>query len=120
MITAQSVRIAGMTATFCLLCLLQSNPVFAGSPPPYPPGWQHRGPPAAHHYYPRPGPRYVVVDRLPHGCRRVVYRGQPYYYRGADWYRPHGVRFAAVAPPAGVIIDRRGVALVASFPLVRW
>ncbi|MBK7904689.1 MAG: hypothetical protein IPJ97_18570 [Proteobacteria bacterium] len=66
------------------------------------------------------GRRYVVVDRLPRGCRHVYYRGQPYYYHGAHWYRPYGARFVAVAPPAGVIIDGRGVTFTAWVPLVRW
>ncbi|MBK6454046.1 MAG: hypothetical protein IPF84_16710 [Proteobacteria bacterium] len=68
------------------------------------------------------GRRYVVVDRLPRGCRHVYYRGQPYYYHGAHWYRPYGARFVAVAPPAGVIIDGRGVTFYgvgAAGPLVR-
>jgi len=106
-----------------LLCLLQAVPASAGSPPPYPPGWS-RHPHDAPRYYSGPryyaGPRYVVVDRLPRGCQHVVYRGQPYYYHGADWYQPYGVRFVAVAPPVGVIIDGRGVTLAATVPLVRW
>jgi len=104
-----------------LLCLVQAVPASAG-PPRYPPGWSrhpHHVPHHARHYY--AGPRYVVVDRLPRGCRHVVYRGQPYYYHGADWYQPYGARFVAVAPPAGVIIiDGRGVTLAGQVPLVRW
>lgn len=100
-----------------LLCLAQATAAFAGSPPHYPPGWHH-SPHHGRHYY--EGPRYVAVDRLPHGCRHVYYRGQPYFYHGANWYRPYGVRFVVVAPPAGVIIDGRGVTLSAWVPLVRW
>jgi hypothetical protein len=100
-----------------LLCLAQAAPASAGSPPPYPPGRSHH-PHHAPGFY--AGPRYVVVDRLPRGCRHVVHRGQRYYYHGASWYQPYGVRFVAVAPPAGVIIDGRGVALAVRLPLVRW
>jgi hypothetical protein len=100
-----------------LLCLAQATPASAGSPPHHRPGWHHSQHHGRHYHG---GPRYVVVDRLPHGCRHVYYRGQPYYYRGSDWYQPYGVRFVAVAPPAGVIIDGRGVTLVGQVPLVRW
>ena len=100
-----------------LLCLLQAVPASAGSPSPYPPGRSHH-PHHAPHYY--QGQRHVEVDRLPRGCQHVVYRGQPYYYHGANWYRPYGVRFVAVAPPIGVIIDGRGATLAARVPLVRW
>ena len=95
----------GAAAALGCLALAISTPAQAGSPG-RPPGH------ARHHhahghadyyvpYYRGPGPRYVVVDRLPRDCRRVVYRGQPYYYRGSEWYRPYGVRYVAVAPPAG-------------------
>lgn len=100
-----------------LLCLVQATPASAGSPAHHRPGW-HQPPHHGRHHH--GGPRYVVVDRLPHGCRHVYYRGQPYYYRGSHWYQPYGVRFVAVAPPAGVIIDNRGVTLSAWVPLVRW
>lgn len=100
-----------------LLCLVQAAPASAGSPPPYPRGWSNHAHHARHYYA---GPRYVVVERLPRGCRHVVYRGQPYYYHGTNWYRPYGVGFIAVAPPVGVIIDGRGVTLAAQVPLVRW
>jgi hypothetical protein len=100
-----------------LLCLVQANPVPAGSPPHDPPGWHHA---PRHGGHLDQGRGYVVVDRLPNDCRHVHYRGQPYYYHGADWYRPYGVRFVAVAPPAGVIIDGRGVTFAAWVPLVRW
>jgi hypothetical protein len=119
MSTFKSAWHAGFMSLFGLLALAQGAPALAGSPPHYPPGWQHRPPPASY-YHPHPGQRYVVVDRLPHGCRHVVYRGQPYYYQGANWYRPYGARFAMVAPPAGLIIDSRGMTLAAWVPLVRW
>jgi hypothetical protein len=110
-------RCAAVFATG-LLCLVQAVPASAGSPPHYPPGWHHSQRHGQHRYDSR---RYVVVDRLPHGCRHVDYRGQPYFYHGANWYRPYGARFVAVAPPAGVvIIDGRGVTLAAQVPLVRW
>jgi hypothetical protein len=129
----QTTRYAAVIAAG-LLCLGQAAPASAGSPPPYPPGWSrhqhharhhavlharhHAAQHARHHYA---GPRYVVVDRLPRGCRHVVYRGQPYYYRGANWYQPYGGHFVAVAPPAGVIfIDGRAVMLAAQVPLARW
>lgn len=102
-----------------LLCLLQAVPASAGSPPHYPPGWHHAQRHGKHHYHDQ-GQRYVVLDRLPRGCQHVYYRGQPYYYHGAHWYRPYGARFVAVTPPAGVIIDGRGVTLAAWVPLVRW
>jgi len=96
---------------------VQAGAVSAGSPPPYPPGWRHHPHHTRHHHE---GSRYVVVDRLPRGCHHVVYRGQPYYYHGANWYRPYGVRFVVVAPPADVIIDGRGVTLAVQMPLLRW
>jgi hypothetical protein len=113
---SRTARHAGSLAAG-LLCLLQAVPASAGSPPHYPPGWSQHPHHAPHHYA---GPRYVVVDRLPRGCRHVAYRGQPYYYHGGNWYRPYGVRFVAVAPPVGVVIDGRGVTLAARVPLVRW
>ena len=117
----QTTRYAALIAAG-LLCLVQAAPASAGSPPPYPPGWSrhaHHAPHHARHHH--AGPRYVVVDRLPRGCRHVVYRGQPYYYHGANWYQPYGGHFFAVAPPAGAIfIDGRGVTLAAQVPLVRW
>jgi Family of unknown function (DUF6515) len=112
----RTIRYAAVIAAG-LLCLVQTAPASAGSPPPYPPGRHHSAHYSQRHYA---GPRYVVVDRLPRGCRHVVYRGQPYYYHGASWYRPHGVRFVAVAPPIGVIVDGRGATLAARVPLVRW
>ena len=113
----------GAAAALGLLALVAAAPAQAGSPGAPPHGHYHR--PVHVHpgygpHYRGPGPRYVVVDRLPRGCRHVVYRGQPYYYRGSDWYRPQGVRFVAVAPPAGLIIDSRGVTLAARVPIVRW
>jgi hypothetical protein len=120
MSTLRTTRSAAVIAAG-LLCLLQAIPASAGSPQPDPPGWSrhphHASHYARHHYA---GPRYVVVDRLPRGCQHVVYRGRPYDYHGANWYQPYGVRFVAVAPPVGVIIDGRGVTLAARVPLVRW
>jgi hypothetical protein len=100
-----------------LLCLTQAVPVLAGSPPPHAQGWRH--PPHYALRYPA-GPHYVMVDRLPRGCRHVVDRGRPYYYHGANWYQPYGVRFIVVAPPAGIVIDGRGITLAAQVPVVRW
>jgi hypothetical protein len=62
-----------------------------------------------------------VVARLPRGYRHVEYRGQRYYYhRDGHWYRPYGAVYAQVAPPAGLVIDSRGIAVVANVPIVRW
>lgn len=105
------------------LALMTAAPAEAGSPGFYPPG-HVRGPayvrPAYPPYYRGPAARVVVINRLPPGCRHIVYRGQPYYYHGSGWYRPYGARFVAVAPPAGLIVDRRGVTLAARVPIVRW
>jgi hypothetical protein len=104
-----------------LACLVQGAPAAAGSP--HPPGWdQHKHHHGQHHRHYRyaPPPRYVVVDRLPYGGRHVVYRGAPYYYHGGYWYRPQGAMYAMIAPPAGLVIDSRGVLLTAQVPLLRW
>jgi hypothetical protein len=100
-----------------LLCLMQVAPALAGSPPPHAQGGRDH-PHHARHY--QAGPRYVMVDQLPRGCRHVVHRGRPYYYYGANWYQPYGVRFVVVAPPAGIVIDGRGITLAAQVPVVRW
>jgi hypothetical protein len=100
-----------------LLCLMQAVPALAGSPPPHAQGWRH---PPHHFRHHAAGPHYVMVDRVPAGCRHVVYRGQPYYYRGASWYQPYGLRFVVVAPPAGIRIDGRDVTVAVQVPVVRW
>jgi Ni/Co efflux regulator RcnB len=70
-------------------------------------------------YYPRHG---YVVERLPRGYRALNYRGDRYYYGGGQWYRPYGLQFVIVAPPAGLIIDSRGISgfVAAQFPLAGW
>ncbi|MFZ5958094.1 DUF6515 family protein [Pseudomonas knackmussii] len=50
----------------------------------------------------RPG---YVVDRVPHGYRRVPWRGNDYFFSDGYWYRPHGPRYVMVAPPYGVRVD---------------
>ena len=62
-----------------------------------------------------------VVRTLPRLHRQVDYRGSRYYYdRDGRWYRPYGAAYAHVAPPAGLVIDSRGIAAVANVPIVRW
>jgi len=63
-----------------------------------------------------------VVERLPRGYRPVHYRGDRYYYQGGYWYQPYGPQFVMVAPPAGLIIDSRGISgyVSAQVPIVRW
>jgi hypothetical protein len=93
--------------------LLQSMPAAADTPP-YARAWGyhdhdwddhhdwHHGPV----YYPRP---VYYVERLPRGYRAYPYRGVPYYYCAGRWYRPYGPRYGVVAPPAGFVIDSRGI-----------
>jgi hypothetical protein len=65
--------------------------------------------------------RLYVVPRLPYGYRYVDYRGRRYFYdRHRQWYEPYGAAFVQVASPAGLVIDSRGIAVVASVPIVRW
>lgn len=62
-----------------------------------------------------------VVRSLPYGYRHIDYRGDRYYYdRSGRWYVPHVGGFTYVAPPAGLVIDSRGIAVVARVPVVRW
>ena len=62
-----------------------------------------------------------IVERLPYGHRHIDYRGARYYYdRHGHWYRPHRGAWARIAPPAGLVIDSRGIAVVAHVPIVRW
>jgi hypothetical protein len=75
----------------------------------------HRGPV----YYPRPA---YYVQELPWGYRAYTYGGMPYYYCAGRWYRPYGPRYGVVAPPAGLVIDRRGIRgyVTAEVPIARW
>lgn len=116
-------------ALVALACLVQAAPVTADSPHArdwdrheheYKHKHKHKHTYYQHPHYRYAPPHYVVVERLPYGSRHVVYRGAPYYYHGGYWYRPHGELYARVAPPAGLIIDARGVTLAARVPLVRW
>ncbi|HEX5648453.1 MAG TPA: hypothetical protein VFX69_02255 [Steroidobacteraceae bacterium] len=62
-----------------------------------------------------------VVRTLPRLHRHVDYRGSRYYYdRDGRWYLPYGAAYAQVAPPVGLVIDSRGIAVVANVPIVRW
>ncbi len=65
--------------------------------------------------------RVVVVERLPYGHRYIDHRGHRYYYdRRGQWYEPYGAAYVHIAPPAGIVIDSRGIAVVANVPIVRW
>jgi hypothetical protein len=65
--------------------------------------------------------RVYVVERLPYGHRHIDHRGYRYYYdRRGQWYEPYGAAYVSVAPPAGLVIDSRGIAVVANVPIVRW
>ena len=62
-----------------------------------------------------------VVRTLPRLHRHVDYRGSRYYYdRDGRWYLPYGAAYAHVAAPAGLVIDSRGIAVVANVPVVGW
>jgi hypothetical protein len=62
-----------------------------------------------------------VVRTLPRLHRRVDHRGSRYYYdRDGRWYLPYGAAYAQVAPPPGLVLDSRGIAVVANLPIVRW
>jgi hypothetical protein len=113
---------------------LQAAPALA-DPPPHAKAWGYRGHGDHYgrydddhrdrdcdrdrYYYPRHG---YVVERLPRGYRPYYYRGDRYYYQGGYWYRPYGPQLMVVAPPAGLVIDSRGVSgyVSAQFPIVRW
>jgi hypothetical protein len=116
--------------------LLQATPALA-DPPRHAKAWGYRGHDDHYgrhdyddhyrdrdcdhdrHYYAHPG---YVVERLPRGYRPVHYRGDRYYYQGGYWYQPYGPQFVMVAPPAGLIIDSRGISgyVSAQVPIVRW
>jgi hypothetical protein len=130
-------RTIGLLGTLaCAPLFLQAAPALAGSPPYTMTrdhrhhddhrdhgrhGHEHRDRHCDHgrHYESR---RVVVVDRLPRGYRDVNYHGAHYYHHNGYWYQPYGPRFVMVAPPAGLVIDSRGLSgfVAAEFPLVRW
>ena len=65
--------------------------------------------------------RVYVVERLPRGHRHIDHRGHRYYYdRHGQWFEPYGGAYARIASPAGLLIDSRGIAVVANVPIVRW
>jgi hypothetical protein len=64
------------------------------------------------------GRRVYTIARLPVGYRTIVYRGDRYFYDRNLWYRPYGSRYVIVAPPAGLVFDRRGIAVLARIPIV--
>ena len=66
--------------------------------------------------------RVVVVDRLPRGYRAFHHHGARYYHHDGYWFQPYGARFVMVAPPAGLVLDSRGLSgfVAAEFPIVRW
>jgi hypothetical protein len=117
--------------------LLQSMPA-AADPPPYARAWGYRDRDDHYareyrdhdwddrhdwHYGPVDCPRPVYyVERLPRGYRVYSYRGLPYYYCAGHWYRPYGPRYGVVAPPAGLVIDGRGIRgyVSAEVPITRW
>lgn len=45
-----------------------------------------------------------VIKGLPRDHRMIVHGGARYYFSGGIWYRPHGPRFAVVAPPIGLFV----------------
>ena len=80
--------------------------------------YRHRHDRECDHYDVR---RVYVVERLPYGHRHVMHHGHRYYYdRHGHWYEPYGAAYVRVAPPAGLVIDSRGIAVVANVPIVRW
>ena len=65
--------------------------------------------------------RVYIVERLPRGHRHIDHRGHCYYYdRHGQWFEPYGGAYVRVASPAGLLIDSRGIAVVANVPIVRW
>jgi hypothetical protein len=48
--------------------------------------------------------RGYEVRALPRDHRVVVHGGARYYFSGGVWYRPHGPRFAVIAPPFGLFV----------------
>lgn len=65
--------------------------------------------------------RVYIVERLPRGHRHIDHRGYRYYYdRHGQWFEPYGGAYARIASPAGLMIDSRGIAVVANVPIVRW
>ena len=130
--------LAGLAAITLLAAATAS-----ADPPPHAKAWGH---PSRQgyayddryddHYYGRYDDRYdhddcdhgrrhvhdvYVVRRLPYGYRHVDYRGYRYFYdRAGRWYRPYEGGYTYVAPPAGLVIDSRGIAVVANVPIVRW
>ena len=65
--------------------------------------------------------RVYIVERLPRGHRHIDHRGHRYYYdRHGQWFEPYGGAYVRVASPAGLLIDSRGIAVVANVPIVRW
>ncbi|HET9694451.1 MAG TPA: hypothetical protein VFP48_08695 [Steroidobacteraceae bacterium] len=133
-------------ATAAAVAVLAAMPALA-DPPPHAKAWGHKSRQAERYYYDRhdddryyhdyryAGDRHrhdrycghydvrrvYVVERLPYGHRHVDYRGHRYYYdRHEHWYEPYGAAYVRVAPPAGLVIDSRGIAVVANVPIVRW
>ena len=101
-------------ATLATVALLAAVPAVA-DPPPHARAWGH---PSRHDHDVR---RVYVVERLPYDHRHVDLRGYRYYYdRRGQWYEPYGAAYVRVAPPAGIVIDPRGIAVVANVPIVRW
>lgn len=49
-------------------------------------------------------PRGQTVRELPHGAYSVPFRGESYFYRGGEWYRPYGSNFRVIAPPLGAVV----------------
>ena len=65
--------------------------------------------------------RVYIVERLPRGHRHIDHSGHRYYYdRHGQWFEPYGGAYVRVASPAGLLIDSRGIAVVANVPIVRW
>lgn len=92
--------------------------VASADPPPHAKAWGH----SSRHDDDRDDVRRIyVVERLPRGYRYIHHRGLRYYYdRDGHWYRPYGGSYARNAPPVGLVIDRRGIAVIAEVPVVRW